>query len=581
MKTIKQELRLIYHQLDKLLLLFGIVFTFIEWFWLPINGFLAEKLLAQTGNLYLSYNNIWQVLTKPWWVGAALVGLLFLNLVISYGHMLLIFVGIRALLSEEGLRAYCQRVFSDWWALVQEIRPSKVVFCLFYLLVLFPFWGRLLHLYFFNKLLIPQFILDYWRSNYYLAILLLLAGLMFAYLGIRLMFALPLVLFDNQSVRRAVTLSWAKTSQVWGIGWRLLGMYVTALFTFFLLILGTVLVQLLADRGPEQFSFLVAVAHYVLIKLAWYALVGLLLVRFVTFVQEGEKISYRNNSLNHGFRFLILGTALVLFSAQAMSYYLHPYEDMPKTISHRGVTDANGVQNTLAALEKTARLRPDYVEIDVQETKDGQFVLMHDRNLKALAGVDGETHDFTLAELQGMQVSENGYRSPVSSLDDYLVRAGQLNQKLLIEIKSNSRDSPEMIRHFLQKYGQDIRQRKHLIQSLDYRVVEQVKAIDRKLAVYFILPYTSIFPRTQADGYVMEYSSLTLDFMNKLRSQEKQALAWTANDEETVERLVTMEVDGIITDRLAETQRVLRDSSQRKNYLALMLRFVAELTAAI
>ena len=44
-------------------------------------------------------------------------------------------------------------------------------------------------------------------------------------------------------------------------------------------------------------------------------------------------------------------------------------------------------------------LKPDYIEIDVQETKDHQFVVMHDANLQELAGVDGTPQEFTLAEL--------------------------------------------------------------------------------------------------------------------------------------------------------------------------------------
>ncbi|MFT8841085.1 MAG: glycerophosphodiester phosphodiesterase family protein [Leuconostoc citreum] len=60
------------------------------------------------------------------------------------------------------------------------------------------------------------------------------------------------------------------------------------------------------------------------------------------------------------------------------------------TISHRGVTNRNGVQNTIPALEKTVKKeKPDYVEIDVRETKDNQFVVLHDENLALLARMTG------------------------------------------------------------------------------------------------------------------------------------------------------------------------------------------------
>lgn len=42
----------------------------------------------------------------------------------------------------------------------------------------------------------------------------------------------------------------------------------------------------------------------------------------------------------------------------------------------------------MQSLEKTAQLKPDLIEMDVQETKDGQFVMMHDANLKNLTGIN-------------------------------------------------------------------------------------------------------------------------------------------------------------------------------------------------
>lgn len=50
-------------------------------------------------------------------------------------------------------------------------------------------------------------------------------------------------------------------------------------------------------------------------------------------------------------------------------------------------------------MERTIKFKPDYIEIDVQETKDHQFVVMNDANLQELAGVDGTPQEFTLAEL--------------------------------------------------------------------------------------------------------------------------------------------------------------------------------------
>ena len=101
--------------------------------------------------------------------------------------------------------------------------------------------------------------------------------------------------------------------------------------------------------------------------------------------------------------------------------------------------------NTVQSLEKTAQLSPDFVETDVQETKDGQFIMMHDANIKNLTGVNANPQDLTLEELTKLDISENGYHSKVSSFDDSSIKANELHQKLLIEIKTSRKDSSDMM----------------------------------------------------------------------------------------------------------------------------------------
>ncbi|HFI0004770.1 TPA: glycerophosphodiester phosphodiesterase family protein [Streptococcus suis] len=128
-----------------------------------------------------------------------------------------------------------------------------------------------------------------------------------------------------------------------------------------------------------------------------------------------------------------------------------------KRLRHRlrlAILNGNAVQNSIEALEKTSQLKPDYIEMDVQETKDGQFIVMHDTDLMALTGNTGGTHDYTLAELTAMTASENGMTGPVPSFHEYLEKADELGQKLLVEIKVTDADSPNLTRNFLKKYGQ-------------------------------------------------------------------------------------------------------------------------------
>lgn len=75
-------------------------------------------------------------------------------------------------------------------------------------------------------------------------------------------------------------------------------------------------------------------------------------------------------------------------------------ESQPSTliIGHRGFV-AGGVENTIPALEAAAKASADLVEMDVMQTKDKHFVVIHDHSLGRLAGKKAEVTDLTLAEL--------------------------------------------------------------------------------------------------------------------------------------------------------------------------------------
>jgi glycerophosphoryl diester phosphodiesterase len=78
-------------------------------------------------------------------------------------------------------------------------------------------------------------------------------------------------------------------------------------------------------------------------------------------------------------------------------------------IAHRGFLQG-GVENTLPALQAAAKAGADRVEFDVMETKDGKFVVMHDSNLKRLAGKNLNVKDLTQDELTKITVRSARWR---------------------------------------------------------------------------------------------------------------------------------------------------------------------------
>ncbi|MCY7076297.1 glycerophosphodiester phosphodiesterase [Streptococcus oralis] len=579
-KPKKLGFRKIYLNLDKVLFLFFLIFMMVEYLWLPLNSFLAGLLLSQTGYLFISYNNIFAIITSSPLISLAFLVLIVINLLVAYFQICLLFIGARHLLYHEKrtLIEYSRKVFQQSFLFMKRLSFCKMAFIFFYVAMLFPFIRKILKIYYLNKIVIPDFIVTYLEDKHWLVGLMIFASAwILLYVSVRLMFVLPKILFEKKTVREGVKFSLQKTKkQVLFYAWNLLLIIIKTYLFFFLLLTPLLMGQIVIDHLTQKESLILGVINFVLIKNIHYMALTYFLVKFVSFLTGEELEIMPRRKKDHLMRWGVMGCASIFFALEGYIYLEVPVTNTPLVISHRGVSNKNGVQNTVQSLEKTAQLKPDLIEMDVQETKDGQFVMMHDANLKNLAGINASPQDLTLEELTGLDISENGYRTKISSFDDYLNRANELHQRLLIEIKTSKKDSPQMMEHFLEKYGTTIKKYGHQIQSLDYQVIDKVLNYDPEIPSYFIMPYNSIFPKTKATGYTMEYSTLDEYFVTKLWYTEQKLYVWTVNGSEAFDKAVQLGADGMITDDLEMVQLQVTTAQDDPEYTELLLKKATE-----
>lgn len=572
----------LYRHLDKIFLLFFTSFLTLDYIWRPINGWLSAHLLAQSGFQFLSYNNAWNILTQSPLVFMGLLGIFLLNLLMAYFQIVYLFKGLYNLFDEEplGLQAFIRKTWRDTIGAVHQFHLSKIIFIIFYLLVFFPILGKLLNIYYLNKILIPTFIMDYLLDKFWIGLGILLLGFIIFIFSIRWMFALPQILFEGASVREAVAYSQTKTHKRWWYYfWQLTWLSIkTSLF--YLVTVGVILLfQIGVDSQTwvENLPLLLGVAtvNFSLIKLVYYMMASYFLLKFMGILLE-RHLPTETAKQHPLLRVSIVGLGIAFFAFEGAESLVRPWEAKPLVISHRGVSEGNGVQNTIESLEATAKLKPDFVEMDIRETKDGQFVLMHDPNLKDLAGVDAMTNNLPLDELTQLDLSENGHTAKLASFEAYLDKADELGQKLLIEIKTSKQDSPDMMDRFLKAYGKRIKEKGHEIHSLDYHVVDAVVKYDKDIPVFFILPYNTIFPQTKATGYTMEYSTLDEHFVNRLWASDKEVYDWTINDEAAIRKSFQLDVDGMITDDVQLVQENIRDEFDNPDFFELLWNYATD-----
>jgi glycerophosphoryl diester phosphodiesterase len=76
------------------------------------------------------------------------------------------------------------------------------------------------------------------------------------------------------------------------------------------------------------------------------------------------------------------------------------------TCAHRG-NQNNAPENSLKSIQDAMDTQIEMVEIDIRQTKDGKFILMHDSTLERTTNGSGNVSDFTLIELQELKLKDN------------------------------------------------------------------------------------------------------------------------------------------------------------------------------
>ncbi|MEM1455897.1 glycerophosphodiester phosphodiesterase [Pediococcus pentosaceus] len=562
---------------------------------IPIFTLIGSVMLRLARVRYISNTNLIEIISQHPVLDLGLILLILAVIVAIYWQVTFLFLGTmqinygKKLTIDSLLRLSVQRVRKTFF--------RSVWFLLIYCILILPFGGLGFSTPLLNKIRIPSFLVDYFLTeNRPLLLVMILLYVVTFYLGIRLFLVLPLIILGKRNAHTAVKQSW----QITKINFKPIVLRLVLLFatTIVVIIAGQLLVlgeQTLFDRmTPTGVAFLAASVNLILIEFFMFlssiaAGAGSLMI-MTEYLAGDQRFTAHTHRLSDQLQELsynvgnqrwirIIAGLLVIGGIGFNSLYLTGFfSDTPITISHRGVNAKNGVQNTIESLKNTSRLHPDFIEIDIHETKDHQFVLMHDENLKNLTGVDKAPHQLTLKQLTKLTAHENGSSAKIASLDDYMDAAEKLKQPLLIEFKTTKYDDPKVVERFNAKYGQRILKNYDQVHSLDYDAVEKLKELNPKLTVGYILPFNFIgVPQSSADFYTMEYSTLNNSFLLTAELTGRKVYAWTVNSDDAMARLNFMGVDGIITDKLELLQKTVKQLNHHPSYGSRLINFTYEL----
>ncbi len=230
------------------------------------------------------------------------------------------------------------------------------------------------------------------------------------------------------------------------------------------------------------------------------------------------------------------------------------------TIAHRGAS-GYAPENTIMAFDKAVEMKADYIEIDVQRSKDGKLVIIHDTKVNRTTNGEGDVKDLTFAELQNLDAGSwmgnefGGAKIP--SFEEVLDRyRGEIG--ILIEIKA-----PELypgieedLAKILKSYHLDkVKNEEIIIQSFHFESMKKMKKLlpDVPIGILISKKENATVEAVKAfssyvDYYNPSYTILTEGLVHAAKAEGMKVLSWTVRRPETAEYLLGYNIDAIATD---------------------------------
>lgn len=235
-------------------------------------------------------------------------------------------------------------------------------------------------------------------------------------------------------------------------------------------------------------------------------------------------------------------------------------------IAHRGFSGVYP-ENTMLAFEKAMEAGCDGIELDVQLTKDGVPVIMHDEKVDRTTDGTGYLKDYTFAKIRKLNAKYRYEKSDifceVPSLREYFELVKDKNIFTNVELKNSVilyENLEEKVLDLIDEY--DLRDR-ILISSFNHLSVVKMKKMAPDMKYGFLEESIVLDAAKYAKRYEIDYlhpswQSVTEEYCRQARKEGVEINTWTVNDLALLKKMQTLQIHGVITnfpDRVKALQK--------------------------
>jgi glycerophosphoryl diester phosphodiesterase len=236
-------------------------------------------------------------------------------------------------------------------------------------------------------------------------------------------------------------------------------------------------------------------------------------------------------------------------------------------IAHRGFS-GKYPENTMLAFKKAVEEKCDGIETDLNVTKDGVIVICHDETVDRTTNDKGYIKDYTYMELKkidaGIKFGESFKGEKIISIDELLDYFKDKNMLLNLELKNDLIHYEDLEKKIIEKIYEYKLRDNVILSSFNHYSMLKVKQYDETIKtgllycanLYNVHEYGK---KLKADALHPYYPSvMNKDIVKQIKESGLTINTYTVNEEEDMEALIDLGIDGIITNHPDKLNRVLQ-----------------------
>lgn len=249
-----------------------------------------------------------------------------------------------------------------------------------------------------------------------------------------------------------------------------------------------------------------------------------------------------------------------------------------KVTAHRGAC-GYAPENTVASVRKALDIGVDRIEVDVQQTKDGVVVCLHDKKLDRTTNGSGPIRNLNWTDAKFLKANkgfEEQYPNETLPSLEAIFELMDGRTEFVIEIKAGRQYYPDIEDHVVELIRKNKAERWAVVHSFNDLVLEYIhdnypdirlqklfvsKPSWLPLMLDFRLHWAGLSDYNYVEAFGISLKGTTWAIVQRAHELGKKVHVWTVNDPIDMQRMIDLEVDGIISnypDKVKELRAAMK-----------------------